>query len=93
MTERRRFNAWFYGTFQDADGRFDHLPRWLKADLWLAWETRITKFGTKVKFERKRFNAWYRETFSDPDGSFTHLPSWLKDDLWLAWLAPMEAAR
>lgn len=34
---RREFNRWFSHRYQDADGRFTHLPRWFKADLWDAW--------------------------------------------------------
>lgn len=36
--ERREFNRWFVRTFSDPDHRFDHMPRWLKADLWMAWQ-------------------------------------------------------
>lgn len=37
-SERRKFNRWFVETFSDPDHRFDHIPKWLKADLWLAWQ-------------------------------------------------------
>lgn len=38
MSERQKFNRWYVNTFADADGRFTHLPRWHKADVWLAWQ-------------------------------------------------------
>ena len=38
QSERRQFNRWFSETMADADGRHDHFPRWLKADMWLAWQ-------------------------------------------------------
>jgi hypothetical protein len=38
LTDRREFNKWYVETFADSDHRFTHLPSWLKADLWLAWQ-------------------------------------------------------
>lgn len=35
---RRGFNRWFSHNYQDADGRFTHLPRWFKSDLWDVWQ-------------------------------------------------------
>jgi len=34
---RRQFNRWFQ-QYADSDGKFTHMPRWLKADLWEAWQ-------------------------------------------------------
>lgn len=36
--ERREFNRWFVETFADPDHSFTHIPRWMKSDLWLAWQ-------------------------------------------------------
>jgi hypothetical protein len=35
---RREFNRWFSRAYQDADGKFTHLPKSLKADMWEAWQ-------------------------------------------------------
>lgn len=38
LSERQEFNRWYVNTFADHDGQFTHMPRWIKADLWLAWQ-------------------------------------------------------
>ena len=35
---RREFNRWFVRHYPDADGKFTHLPRWFKGDLWETWQ-------------------------------------------------------
>lgn len=46
MKERREFNRWFAHTFQCADGKFNHMPTWLKADLWLAWQAALAALAS-----------------------------------------------
>ena len=36
--DRRKFNRWYVRTFRDPDHKFSHMPSWLKADLWEAWQ-------------------------------------------------------
>ena len=36
--QRRAFNRWFAGHYANADGGYDHFPRWLKNDLWECWQ-------------------------------------------------------
>jgi hypothetical protein len=38
LVERREFNRWFANSYADADGKFTHIPKWLKADMWEAWQ-------------------------------------------------------
>jgi hypothetical protein len=44
---RREFNAWYVRTFSDPDHRFTHMPSWLKADLWLAWQAALEQSKEK----------------------------------------------
>lgn len=32
------FDAWFEETMQNADGNFDHLPKWLRSEMRSAWD-------------------------------------------------------
>lgn len=34
---QKRFSRWFRETMSNADGKFDHLPKWLKNDMHLAY--------------------------------------------------------
>jgi hypothetical protein len=36
--KRREFNRWYVTTFADQDGKFTHMPKYLKADLWEAYQ-------------------------------------------------------
>lgn len=45
--QRRDFNRWYWLTFMDHDGKFTHMPIWLKSDLWLAWQAGRAALGEK----------------------------------------------
>lgn len=64
LVGRREFNVWFRETFADADGRLDHMPLWLKADLRKAWNeaskrsaAEIERLTRRVAFLEKEISA------------------------------------
>lgn len=49
LVGRREFNKWFSETFADADGRFAHMLRWLKADLRTAWNEASKRSAAEIE--------------------------------------------
>lgn len=45
-------------TFQDPDGQFTHMPKWVKADLWLAWQTARSLSPTQPEAKEAHTDAW-----------------------------------
>lgn len=49
IVERRKtFNKWFVDNHADPDGKFTHMPKWLKADLRKAWDAATAEAATII---------------------------------------------
>lgn len=53
VESHKRFNAWFASNYCDADGKFAHLPSWLKADLRNAWDAAQSESAAEIERHRR----------------------------------------
>lgn len=61
VKEHRTFNKWYAGKYADQDGKFLHMPSWLKNDMRNAWlasahesQSRITSLERQLAEETER---------------------------------------
>lgn len=85
MTDTREFNKWFSETFADADGRFAHMPRWLKADLRKAWNEASKRSAAEIErltrelAEAKRASEYANDCFNEASAKLAAAKSSLSE--------------